>query len=294
MTQKLILWLEYAYHAFPDVPYIMKSDDDTYLKVPQFLRNIRHIRSGFKDAFPEVAPAVRDAPGITEKEPCIYWGSKYSSRKWGRLRYHTGSGYMLHRRLVQVFVGGNDARTLKQLQLTLTPYDMAEKRTYTNLVMDVEDAFVGSNMREKGARARAVCPSHRALHISEDMRSFYDVLWSRGKSDWSGLLIHHVTAFSEHYMHYYFQHEHKVAESIKKSGRRAERKANAAAAQWVRLNLPSTTVGYDKFVKLKWSHPRHTPSSQLSPGDNVWVYDVRYKRYRAHSLDGGYVSVIPR
>ncbi|KPI82473.1 phosphoglycan beta 13 galactosyltransferase 7 (SCG7), partial [Leptomonas seymouri] len=36
MTQKLILWLEYAYHAFPDVPYIMKGDDDTYLKVPQF------------------------------------------------------------------------------------------------------------------------------------------------------------------------------------------------------------------------------------------------------------------
>ncbi|KAL7711030.1 phosphoglycan beta 1 3 galactosyltransferase 5 (SCG5) [Lotmaria passim] len=46
MSQKLILWLEYAYHAFPDVPYIMKGDDDTYLKVPQFLNDVRYIQRG--------------------------------------------------------------------------------------------------------------------------------------------------------------------------------------------------------------------------------------------------------
>ncbi|KPA74882.1 phosphoglycan beta 13 galactosyltransferase [Leptomonas pyrrhocoris] len=43
MTQKTILWLEYAYHAFPDVPYIIKSDDDVYVKVPQLVSDMWYI-----------------------------------------------------------------------------------------------------------------------------------------------------------------------------------------------------------------------------------------------------------
>ncbi|AIN95194.1 phosphoglycan beta 1,3 galactosyltransferase [Leishmania panamensis] len=46
MSQKLILWLAYAYHAFKDVPFIIKGDDDAYVKVPQFLSDVRFITDG--------------------------------------------------------------------------------------------------------------------------------------------------------------------------------------------------------------------------------------------------------
>ncbi|SYZ64134.1 Galactosyltransferase (plasmid) [Leishmania braziliensis MHOM/BR/75/M2904] len=104
MSQKVVIWLNYAYTAFPDVPYLMKGDDDMYLKVPQYLSDLRYTQQGewgrprsLMATIPhgDVIPATL---GIDGTKDCLYrvWRLHY-----GDIIYGNGVGYILDRRLVQ-------------------------------------------------------------------------------------------------------------------------------------------------------------------------------------------------
>ncbi|CBH13799.1 UDP-Gal or UDP-GlcNAc-dependent glycosyltransferase, putative [Trypanosoma brucei gambiense DAL972] len=41
MSRKTFLWLQFAVTAFPNVSYIVKGDDDVFVRVPQYLADLR-------------------------------------------------------------------------------------------------------------------------------------------------------------------------------------------------------------------------------------------------------------
>ena len=293
MSQKLILWLEYAYHAFPDVPYIMKGDDDTYLKVPQFLRDIRYIRGGYSGRNMEAPLGQRDPVGINETEECIYWGGYTRNSAWNQLPYHGGNGYMLHRRLVQVMLEDGDPYNADTVRLAVMPYDPSLNATYRSFLMDVEDMFVGKTLRDKRSRIREVCPFHRASYIEEPRDRLVDAHVIDFPIKWSGLLLHHVSPFDQHYVHYFFQHEHEVARQLRTMGDVAEANAVEMAVQWMVTNVDRGTEGYGRYTELRWHHPRNVSPSYFVAGDNVSVYTMQYETFVFNALDKACRCVVP-
>ncbi|KPA74881.1 phosphoglycan beta 13 galactosyltransferase 6 (SCG6) [Leptomonas pyrrhocoris] len=284
MTQKTVLWLEYAYHAFPDVPYIMKGDDDTYLKVPQFMSDVRYMRAGFKGKRVRSPPEVRDAVGVAETEECIYWGSWMRGSLWNYLRYHEGSGYMLHRRLVQVVLEATDRLNAEAVHLAVTPYNESLKEAYEALVMDVEDAYVGRVLRDRRDRIREVCPFHRATYVEEDKTRHFDLdnyHWVR----YFSVLMHHVSPSDQYFLQYFFRHEHAVAALSKVCNDTVEKLATAAARRWMAFHVPHNLTGYNKVPKVRWTYNMTPIDSFVSPGDNVSVYSLPYVAFAFDALD---------
>ena len=293
MSQKLILWLEYAYHAFPDVPYIMKGDDDTYLKVPQFLRDIRYIRGGYSGRNMEAPLGQRDPVGINETEECIYWGGYTRNSAWNQLPYHGGNGYMLHRRLVQVMLEDGDPYNADTVRLAVMPYDPSLNATYRSFLMDVEDMFVGKTLRDKRSRIREVCPFHRASYIEEPRDRLVDAHVIDFPIKWSGLLLHHVSPFDQYSLHYYFQKENVEASRRWVSGCVLNRAADIRSIVWMKAHISHNVTGYGRFAYFDWKHPAGVPQSRVSPGEAVRVYNLTYSRFEYDALDVAYKPVIP-
>ncbi|KAK7199410.1 Galactosyltransferase [Novymonas esmeraldas] len=125
MSQKVITWLNYAYTAFPDVPYIMKGDDDMYLKLPQYLSDLRFARGGIDRArkltseipHGSVVPVTE---ALHDDEECLY-------RVWWLYTretvYGNGVGYTLDRRLIQASMNPFDQSNAVLLRLLTMPYN---------------------------------------------------------------------------------------------------------------------------------------------------------------------------
>ncbi|CCD16618.1 unnamed protein product [Trypanosoma congolense IL3000] len=41
MSRKTYLWFQFALHMFPNAPYLVKGDDDMFMRVPQYLADLR-------------------------------------------------------------------------------------------------------------------------------------------------------------------------------------------------------------------------------------------------------------
>ncbi|KAL7703998.1 Galactosyltransferase [Lotmaria passim] len=284
MSQKLILWLEYAYHAFPDVPYIMKGDDDTYLKVPQFLRDIRYIRGGYSGRNMKAPLGQRDPVGINETEECIYWGGYIRIRSWNRLRYHMGRGYMLHRRLVQVMLEDTDKLNAETVRLAVTPYDKHNAKLYVSLVMNHEDVFVARVLRDKRSRIREVCPFHYATYVEEGKSRHMDLHKWRSVT-WDTVLMHRTTPADEYALHYYFQHEHEVSVNAAVDKDAAEQRALVELEQWMSIHVAHNLTGYSRVPEMRWTLSKREDVAYMCEGGNVTVYNVPYYSVRFDALD---------
>ncbi|KPI82614.1 hypothetical protein ABL78_8376 [Leptomonas seymouri] len=177
------------------------------------------------------------------------------------------------------------------LYLAATPFNSCLSQIYVGLLMNIEDMWMGGRIRAKRARLREVCPFHRATYVEEAGQRFLDA-YMKNNIGWHGLLLHRLSSFNQHYLHYYYQHEYAVAQRIRREGLAAQEAAVRAAVQWMAANVPNTTLGYGRYTVLDWAHSPLTPRSQISPGDNVHVYEVAYLPFTFDALDRGYESII--
>ncbi|CAG9571336.1 putative phosphoglycan beta 1,3 galactosyltransferase [Leishmania major strain Friedlin] len=253
MSQKLILWLMYAYCTFPEVPFIMKGDDDTYIKVPQYLSDIRYLQRGRKTRVPPPHDVdtehatVENAQLVKSTEECVYWGSM---RRWnGEVYFSAGMLLLLHRRLVQTVVEVRTEFNNDVLYLAAADYSAAYAHSYYASMMDHEDVMLGKLLMERRFRADRLCPFRRHWYVWEDLQRFHDLHRGRVRNvTWASVALHRCRPADAHYLHYFFAQEHRysgsgvAAERSAEGGQegdaiprneRAERAARQAAQSWV-------------------------------------------------------------
>ncbi|XUY37389.1 phosphoglycan beta 1,3 galactosyltransferase [Leishmania panamensis] len=299
MSQKLILWLAYAYHAFKDVPFIIKGDDDSYMKVPQFLSDVRYVMSGMQ-ARPPPPPA--DAANRSTyaldmgRAECMYWGSL---RLFGQLTYNSGLLFMLDRLLARVVLEPHpNGEPTTAVLLAVTDFDPSLSRAYYTFVYHHEDILLGLLIRNALRRARDICPNNRVWFIKEGLARFHDLY--RGTPHdvtWSTVVAHRCTPANNYYLHHFFQREHYATLASSGGKRRAERAAVVQAAEWVaehRRAMGPEVVGWDTMPAVQWVRDvERTPAYDMAEADGVPVYRIEYK-YWAHqftAVDDGLYSL---
>ncbi|KAL7711029.1 hypothetical protein N2W54_001811 [Lotmaria passim] len=201
---------------------------------------------------------------------------------------------MLHRRIVQAITEETNRTNAYMLYLAATPFKERLTDTYIRSIMHIEDAFMGRMILEKRRRLREICPLRRGSYVEEPKRRQCD-LYNQYHHNvtWASLLLHHVSPFDQHYLHYFFQHEHEVAAQAGGYNATAEEAANRAAAQWMASHVSSSLYGSNRTVPLHWTHPVKDISSFTAAQDKVRVYGFKYQRQSLDALDVAYVSLVP-
>ncbi|KAG5487152.1 hypothetical protein CUR178_08164 [Leishmania enriettii] len=316
MSQKLILWLEYAYHAFPRVPFIIKGDDDTYVKVPQFLSDVRYVRNGVKrgrlspppSRYPAAtgtegasttkaatsgskAPAYKSQP--VHKTKCFYWGS---GRRMLGVRFHAGMLFMMHRRLAQIILEPPQNSTDVDLrQLAAQDFSSDMKWLYRQTGFQHEDVLIGTTLRKRYKRAEELCDDGMIWFVKEGYERFHDL--HRGKLSavsWSTVAAHRCQPADAYFLQYYFQNEYIASTVAIAREDEREELAIESAAEWVeerRNELSDSVPGWDKLPLVMWTHNVSAgPEYAVADGDNVAVYNYSYVYWKDHATHvfGGY------
>ncbi|TPP43084.1 hypothetical protein CGC21_29910 [Leishmania donovani] len=299
MSQKLILWLEYAYHAFKDVPFIIKGDDDSYMKVPQFLSDVRYVVSGVRKRVPP--PAADGVKGNAyavdvNATECAYWGSRRSVEL---VPFNAGMTFMVHRLLAQVVLEPRlNGSQPDVVLLSMADFDVALSDVYRSRWLTAEDILLGRLLRADIKRAEAVCPNHRVWYVKEGFARFHDL--HRGKVHnvtWSTVVAHRCTPADYYYLHHFFQKELGATLAGSKRKSRAEKDAVAQAAEWVAEKRRSTgpeVVGWDTLPEVRWVHAlKRTPAYDMAKADGVPVYHNKYIKcsHKRLGIEHGVVSV---
>ncbi|CAJ1988470.1 side chain galactosyltransferase / SCG7 [Leishmania donovani] len=288
MTQKVVLWLNYAYTAFPDVPYIMKGDDDTYLKVPQYLSDLRHVRGGWakprnlKATIPHKG-AVPPTLGIDDAEECLYrvWWYEINEVVYGH-----GPGYALDRRLIQAVLNPFDINNDLLLTLLTVPYTFSYHSHYLSLLMQHEDLFIGKQLQRLPHRVKEVCTKRPLCYVSDKEPRSLQVLRpapSHQTWTWSSVLMHYAMPAIPYFIHYYFKHEFKVAEAAKgalKQGIDAsaiDANATQKMKEWVASQVPTTLADLKRVQNVSWVRGDPRTAYVVAEGDGVAVYDIAYR-----------------
>ncbi|TPP43058.1 Galactosyltransferase family protein [Leishmania donovani] len=288
MTQKVVIWLNYAYTAFPDVPYIMKGDDDTYLKVPQYLSDLRHVRGGW--AKPRNLTAtiphkgvIPPTLGIDDAEECLYrvWWYEFNEVVYGH-----GPGYALDRRLIQAVLNTFDVFNDLLLMLLTVPYTFMYDSHYASLLMQHEDLFVGRQLQSLSVRVKEVCTKRPLRYVSDQEPRSLQVLRPAPSNQtwtWSSVLMHYAMPAIPYFIHYYFKHEFEVAEAAKgalKQGIDAsaiDANATQKMKEWVASQVPTTLADLKRVQNVSWVRGDPRMAYVVAEGDGVAVYDIAYR-----------------
>jgi phosphoglycan beta-1,3-galactosyltransferase len=312
MSQKLILWLEYAYHAFPDVPYIIKGDDDAYLKVPQFLSDVRRVVADamslpnktsvisylgvpFNNA--TTPPQLVAAAGLHRKNtvkgalgqgetatatlvtanstPCLYWGSL---RLYNSVRFAAGMTLMLHRNMARAVLSPSlRQRGVDVVKLATHTYHRKNTRAYRRSMFHREDMLLGLLLNSSISQSQKFCAHGRIFFVKEGYPRFHDV--HVGKTHdvtWSTVVAHHCSPADHYYLHYFNRNEHRFATAALPLGVTVEAHAMQRVKEWVREQqeaLPAEVAGWNALPVTVWKHPAHTvPSYDVDEVDQVAVY----------------------
>ncbi|ORC84785.1 UDP-Gal or UDP-GlcNAc-dependent glycosyltransferase [Trypanosoma theileri] len=158
MSRKTYLWLELALRLFPNTSYITKADDDMFLRVPQFLVDLRTLpRHG------------------------IYWGNLVWSNYPKRFVFIVGFCMTVSRDVAEQVVSYKPLQDLVRL-----PYSKEREAEFLSLNMDHEDVLVGRVLYE--------LQYTRLLYVSERKCRFHDIVYGPHYFPLSGksVLIHHI------------------------------------------------------------------------------------------------------
>ncbi|KPA74856.1 unspecified product [Leptomonas pyrrhocoris] len=313
MSQKLILWLEYAYHAFPDVSYIMKGDDDAYLKVPQYLNDVRFLHSEKGKPIlsrEEVRLMPRDTIPLANESMCTYWGS---TRSYHEVLFNAGMCFMLHRKLAQAVLEPSMAAASKpatpedagdgrgnnlQVRLALKEFDPSLSNVYRRTRYQVEDIMAGTMIKHHRARAEELCWNNTVYYVRESLARFHDLRVGRARSvRWTSVVVHRCSATDFHFIHYYFTHAHRMPVLVNATNAEEEAAAQRSAWAWVaqqKLKMPQYNT-WDDTPSVQWV-PREgaqkTAAHVIVPGDAVAVYMHGYAPYSnaKYEVRNGYIS----
>ncbi|CCD17039.1 unnamed protein product [Trypanosoma congolense IL3000] len=124
MSRKTYLWFQFALHMFPNAPYLVKGDDDMFMRVPQYLADLR----------------VMPWRGL-------YMGRMFRARflwKHDDIFFATGACFTLSNDVAQAFV------SYKPLAALLSkPYSIWRIMQYFSMSANHEDIMVGRVLQEK-------------------------------------------------------------------------------------------------------------------------------------------------
>lgn len=121
-TRKTLLTFRYVYRTFPDTPFIAKSDDDTFINVPELMRSIRSL------------PRVSTLYGKTT----------------GQIPFNYG---MLH--MVTRDVGWEVATDETVIRMSSGPYTKDLNELYSHYQFEAEDHMTGRSLfKMYGSRPR--------------------------------------------------------------------------------------------------------------------------------------------
>ncbi|KEG10438.1 putative UDP-Gal or UDP-GlcNAc-dependent glycosyltransferase [Trypanosoma grayi] len=155
LSRKVFRWFDMALRLFPTVRYFAKADDDTFLRVPQYLLDLRTLpRRG------------------------VYWGLRTdaTARKNNvihEFHYFSGMLYTLARDVVQQLVSFEPVRRLVDL-----PYNKEREGQFLYYNMQHEDVMVGQILRlevrdstlvvveDSGCRFHSGRGKNRTLHVT--------------------------------------------------------------------------------------------------------------------------------
>ncbi|KAK7199188.1 phosphoglycan beta 1,3 galactosyltransferase 4 [Novymonas esmeraldas] len=300
MSQKVITWLNYAYTAFPDVPYIMKGDDDMYLKVPQYLSDLRYSRGGVDRARNLTAEiphggVVPVTEAVHDNEECLYrvlW--LYTLE----VVYGHGAGYALDRRLIQASMNLFNQSNAVLLRLVTMPYNSFFDKAYLSLAMQHEDVMVGKQVRDHAEAVRNMCPKRRVCYLVDQETRVHQVLRpTRRKVSWASTLEHYGMPAIPYYLHYFHKNELRVAAEARVALAHGaniidvEAKATAHMHDWVRSQVPSTLVDLGSKLDVDWVRGPERVAYIVAEEDEVAVYDVRYQFRKRFPADCTFESV---
>ncbi|EKF28249.1 UDP-Gal or UDP-GlcNAc-dependent glycosyltransferase, putative, partial [Trypanosoma cruzi marinkellei] len=120
MSRKTYFWFDFALRLFPTVPYIAKGDDDMFLRVPQYLVDLR-----------------------TLPRHETYWGVFYKKGDLFSVSFISGSCATLARDVAEKFVSYKPLQRLVRL-----PYSKEREPEFLSLNMNHEDVMVGRVLYE--------------------------------------------------------------------------------------------------------------------------------------------------
>ncbi|KAG5487921.1 hypothetical protein LSCM1_08236 [Leishmania martiniquensis] len=330
MSQKLILWLEYAYHAFPTVPFIIKGDDDTYVKVPQFLSDVRYVMGGMQARQPPPPPRwsvssaqesamelrlagagatggtdagageakVGRAASVVNEAECVYWGSL---RHHLHTQFGAGMTFMMHRRVAQALLEPKASKRRLDI-VRLAADDFSPKRTsaYRRIMFHHEDILTGLQIYRSLARVKELCPNGRLWYVKEWYARFHDMHVGRTHNvTWSTVVAHRCRPSDAYYLHHYFHEEYRIAAAGSMYATEEEHEAAAVkmAMQWVaesRQDPLLMALNWSGLPDVQWvRNISRRPPFKLAEGDGVAVYENRYEywTHEATSIHDGYRSL---
>ncbi|KAK7199185.1 phosphoglycan beta 1,3 galactosyltransferase 4 [Novymonas esmeraldas] len=301
MSQKVVTWLNYAYTAFPDVPYIMKGDDDTYLKVPQYLSDLRYARGGVDRARNLTAEiphggVVPVTEAVHDDEECFY---RIACHYTSDTVYGNGVGYTLDRRLIQASMNPFDQSNAVLLRLLTMPYNSSLDKAYLSLTMQFEDVLVGKQVRDHAEAVQNTCPRRRVCYLWDKRSRAHQVLRPpRTSVTWASMLEHYGMPAIPYYLHYFHKKEFRVAAEAKVAlahgANISDVEANATAhmQDWVRSQVPSTLVGLGSELDVDWVRGAERVAYIVAEEDEVAVYDVRYQFRQRRGAECNYETII--
>ncbi|ORC84768.1 putative UDP-Gal or UDP-GlcNAc-dependent glycosyltransferase [Trypanosoma theileri] len=163
LSRKVYFWLEMSLRLFPSVKYIAKGDDDMFLRVPQFLTDLR------------VLPVMN-----------VYWGKFGKIHGFGGERtnglFAGGPCYTLSRDVAWRIVSYTPIRDLLSV-----PFQKELESQYISLDILSEDVMVGVVLRKSGYYRHVVfvfekkCAFHD-VHVGYPVEPVRD----------SSIMVHHL------------------------------------------------------------------------------------------------------
>ncbi|KAK7199392.1 phosphoglycan beta 1,3 galactosyltransferase 4 [Novymonas esmeraldas] len=264
----------------------MKGDDDMYLKVPQYLSDLRYARGGVgraRNLTSEIphGGVVPVTEVVHDDEECLFrlWWLYTTDTAYGN-----GVGYVLDRRLIQASMNLFDQSNAVLLRLVTMPYSPIFRNAYRSLVMDFEDVLVGRQVTGHGERVQKMCPRHRVCYLVDQETHVHQVLRpGPTKMRWVSTLEHYGMPAIPYYLHYYHKNEFRVAAEAKVAlahgANISDVEANATAQMhdWVRSQVPPTVVGLGSKLDVNWVLGPERVAHVMAEEDKVAVYDVRYR-----------------
>ncbi|KAK7199576.1 phosphoglycan beta 1,3 galactosyltransferase 4 [Novymonas esmeraldas] len=264
----------------------MKGDDDMYLKVPQYLSDLRYARGGVRRArnltseIPHggVVPVTE---AVHDDEECLY-------RVWWLYTretvYGNGVGYTLDRRLIQASVNPFDQSNAVLLRLLTMPYNSSLDATYRSMEMQYEDVMVGRQVRDHREAVQNMCPKRRVCYLVDKRSRVHQVLRPRPTTvSWVSTMEHFGMPAIPYYLHYFHKNEFRVAAearaALANGANISDVEANATEQMhdWVRSQVPSTLVGLGSKLDVNWVRGPERVPYVVAEEDEVAVYDVRYR-----------------
>ncbi|KAG5512448.1 hypothetical protein GH5_08413 [Leishmania sp. Ghana 2012 LV757] len=332
-SQKTVLWLEYAYHAFPTVPFIAKADDCTYVKVPQMVSDFAYALRGRwrPDVAADSAEGIGRAPGTVDalsgsgavlltdapfttrsqlqlprsvESECVYWGLLGTQPE--DVPYFAGMHYVMTRKVARIVLeppqeAYGTSRLRDVALLSMFDFNPIFAGIYTDIAMTAEDRLIGRVLHDRRPRVAQLCPNQRITYMVEVAPRFHELhREAGGVVTWASVVVHRCTPADMHFLHnHYFLEEHRVSGGATSAEAEAtEEAAQERAAQWIRAHVnASLGPGWNDLKPVLWvSHgarPENAKARILLMEDGVAVYNVTFTAWDHAALKPGGLMTVP-